>query len=125
MLVCSLARNAQVLKCGVCPVSVRKARFVARQPRTNQMMQRPKTKCFHFLLRFIRRPALFGHSKGRDHHSDTVITQTAMYEYFLIRILTEQCKEAGKNFVFRKRTVPRYRCIFHPQSRHYLALMLS
>src|SRR5438477_5779136 len=48
-----------------------------------------------------------------------------MDEYFLLRILSEQRKEAGKNFVFRKRTVPRHRYVFHPSLHHYVALMLS
>jgi len=52
-----------------------------------------KAKLLHFRFGSFRRPALFGHTVGCNHHSGAVVTHTAVDENLFASILPEQCEE--------------------------------
>src|SRR6266436_5458531 len=117
-----LSLLTQVPECGAGPKALGKFLFIGRQAGANQTsVGEGKAKLLHFLFGFLCRPTLPGHTVGCNHHSRAVVPQTAVDENLLAWILSKQCKELRKRFIFWKGALPGHRHVLHPEMCYDLA----
>jgi len=96
-----LSLLTQVPECGAGLKALRKILFIGRQAGANQTsVGEGKAKLLHFLFGFLRRPALFGHTVGCNHHSRAVITQRQWTKTFLPGLFRTNVRNCANTLSF-------------------------